>query len=92
MKNSSNIGSAAISRRALLAGAVAAGSAPLLLATSASSATTKVSQAAVHFRIAANTDHNCGACRHFMAPSSCRFVEGTISSDCSCWIWTSKLG
>ena len=92
MKNSSNIGSAAISRRAFLAGGVAVGSAPLLLATSASSATAKVSQAAVHFRTAANTDRNCGACKHFLAPSSCRFVEGTMSSDCSCWIWASKIG
>ena len=90
MKNSSNFSSAAISRRTLLVGSIAAGSAPLLLATKAN-ATVKVSQAAVHFKTAANTDHNCGACRHFMAPSSCRFVEGTISSDCSCWIWTSKL-
>jgi hypothetical protein len=91
MKNSTNVGSTAISRRTLLVGSIAAGSAPLLLATKAN-ATVMVSQAAVHFKVAANTDHNCGACRHFMAPSSCRFVEGTMSSDCSCWIWTSKLG
>jgi hypothetical protein len=91
MKDSSNIGSAEISRRTLLAGGIAVGAAPLLFATKAS-ATVKVSQAAVHFRTAANTDHNCGACKHFLAPSSCRFVEGSISSDCSCWIWTSKIG
>ncbi len=91
MKNSGDFDSAAISRRKLLMGSIAAGSAPLLFATKAN-ATVKVSQAAVHFKTAANTDHNCGACKHFMAPSSCRFVEGTISSDCSCWIWTSKLG
>jgi hypothetical protein len=89
MKNSS--GSAEISRRTLLVGGVVVGSAPLLFATKAG-ATVKVSQAAVHFRTAANTDHNCGACNQFLAPSSCRFVEGTISSDCSCWIWTSKIG
>ena len=90
MKSSTNINSAAISRRTLLAASIAAGAAPLLLATRAN-ATVKVSQAAVHFNTAANTDRNCGACRHYMAPSSCRFVEGTISSECSCWIWTSKL-
>ena len=90
MKNSSDFCSAAISRRTLLVGSIAAGSASLLLATKVN-ATVKVSQAAVHFKTAANTDHNCGACRHFIAPSSCRFVEGTISSDCSCWIWASKL-
>jgi len=91
MKNSSNIGSAEISRRTLLVAGIAVGSAPLLLTTKAG-ATVKVSQAAVHFRTAANSDHNCGACKHFLAPSDCRFVEGTISSDCSCWIWTSKIG
>ena len=91
MRNSGDFGSAAISRRKLLAACIAVGSAPLLLATKAN-ATVKVSQAAVHFTTAADNGHNCGACKHFMAPSGCRFVEGTISSDCSCWIWTSKLG
>jgi len=90
MKNSSNIGSAEISRRTLMAGCIAAGSIPLLLATKAN-ATVKVSQAAVHFEIAGNTDHKCSACKQFMAPSTCRFVEGTTSSGCSCWIWTKKL-
>lgn len=91
MKDSSNIGSAEISRRTLLVGGIVVGSAPFLVASKAS-ATVKVSQAAVHFRTAANTDHSCGACKHFMAPSSCRFVDGTISFDCSCWIWTNKIG
>ena len=91
MKSSSDFRSATISRRDLLAGSLAAGSAPLLLAGRAN-ATVKVSQAAVHFQTTASSDHNCGACRHFMAPSSCRFVEGTMSSGCSCWIWNSKLG
>lgn len=95
MKHSGKFGSAPISRRTLVAGGIVAGSASLLLPTDAS-ATAKVSQSAVHFKVAANgapTDgHSCGACKHFMAPSSCRFVEGSISSDCSCWIWTSKVG
>ena len=64
MKSSTNINSAAISRRTLLAASIAAGAAPLLLATRAN-ATVKVSQAAVHFNTAANTDRNCGACRHY---------------------------
>jgi len=91
MTKPSDIDSAGISRRTLLVGGVAIGSAPLLLATTAAGATAKVTPSAVHFRTAANTEKNCGACKHFMAPSSCRFVEGTISSDCSCWIWTSKI-
>jgi len=90
MNKPNNIGSAAISRRGLLMGSIAAGSVPLLLATKAD-ATVKVSRAAVHLETAAHGDHKCGACKHFMAPSSCRFVEGNVSSDCSCWIWTSKV-
>ena len=90
MGMASHFGSAPISRRTLLAGSIAAGSAPLLLATKAN-ATVKVPQAAVHFQTVASTDRNCGACKHFMAPSSCRFVEGTVSSNCSCWIWTAKV-
>lgn len=89
MKNSNDtVG--AISRRTLLVGSLAAGSLPLLLATKAN-ATVKVSRAAVHFETVADGGHNCGACRHFLAPSSCRFVEGTVSSGCSCWIWTNKI-
>jgi hypothetical protein len=62
----------------------------LLLATKAS-ANVKVPQTVVHFQTAANTVRNCGACKHYIAPSSCLFVEGTVSSDCSCWIWSSKV-
>ena len=79
MKNSNDTAPGAISRRTLLAGGIAAGSLPVLLATKAN-ATVKVSQAAVHFETVADGGHNCGACRHFLAPSSCRFVEGTVSS------------
>ena len=90
MKTLNNIGSAVISRRTLLAGSVAAGSAPLLLATQAN-ATVKVPKAVVHFADAANTVHTCGTCKHFMGPSNCRFVEGAVSANCSCWIWSGKV-
>jgi len=90
MTSPSNAGSVAISRRTLLTSGVVAGSTSLLLSTSAS-ATARLSQDAVHFEVLANNDHNCGVCKHFMAPSACRFVEGAVSSSCSCWIWTRKL-
>ena len=93
MKNFNKIGSAPISRRELVTGSIAAGSACLLLATNANATTTaRVSKTAVHFDTVALTDHKCGSCKNFMAPSSCRFVEGSITSDCSCWIWTGKVG
>ncbi len=91
MKNSNEIGSNSISRRTLLAGSVAAGSAALLPATNAN-ATIKVTQASVKFQSVATNGHNCGSCKLFMAPSDCMFVQGPVTSDCSCWIWRSKIG
>jgi len=89
MRNSTEGGSPAITRRRLLVGGVA-GAAPLFLAGRAG-ATIKVPQSAVHFETVASTDRNCGACKHFLAPSSCRFVEGTVSTGCGCWIWAGKV-
>jgi hypothetical protein len=89
MENYSSKLSAGLSRRALLTGGVVASSA-LLLASKAS-ATARLSHEAVHFETTASSGHNCGACKHFLAPSSCRFVEGSVSSGCSCWIWASKV-
>ncbi len=91
MKQSSNAGSSRISRRAMLAGGVAIGSASILPAAAAN-ATAKVSQATVRYQIASAGSHKCGDCRLFLAPADCRFVEGPISSDCSCWIWLGKVG
>lgn len=83
--------SAPISRRTILAGGVAAGSASVLAATGAK-AMVKVSRASVGYKTVATAGHKCGGCKLFEAPSSCRFVEGTISPDCSCRIWLNKIG
>jgi hypothetical protein len=83
--------SAPVSRRKMLVAGVAAGSASLLAATGAK-AMIKVSQASVAYKKVATGDHNCGGCKLFEAPSSCRFVEGPISSDCACRIWLNKIG
>jgi hypothetical protein len=86
-----NAVSAKISRRMMLAGGVAVGSASMVAATGAK-AMIKVSQASVGYETGATAGHNCGACKLFEAPSSCRFVEGPISPDCSCRIWLNKIG
>ncbi len=91
MKNLETKHSAAISRRDLVAAGVAVGSAALLGASSAN-AMTKVSKSAVHFTETASNGHSCGACTNYMAPSGCRFVDGAVSKDCSCWIWNGKIG
>jgi len=75
----------------MLAGGIAAGAASMMGATGAK-AMIKVSQASVGYRTAAMEGHNCGVCKLFEAPSSCHFVQGSISPDCSCRIWLSKIG
>jgi hypothetical protein len=74
----------------MLIGGLVAGAASLQ-ATTYANATVRVSRSAVHFQTASNGPKNCGSCRHFIAPSACRFVEGPVSSNDSCWIWSSKL-
>jgi hypothetical protein len=74
----------------MLAGGVVAGAASLVAATSAR-AMIKVSQASVGYKPGARAGRNCGACKLFEAPSSCRFVEGPIGPDCACRIWLNKL-
>jgi hypothetical protein len=91
MDKFSNFASAPMSRRRMLAAGVAAGSTSMLAATGAK-AMIKVSQASVGYKTVAVNGHNCGACKLFEGPSSCRFVEGPVSSDCSCRIWLSKIG
>jgi hypothetical protein len=74
---------------------LAIGSASVLPATAATqttTVTTKIPQATVRYQASSASNHKCGQCKLFLAPSDCRFVEGPISSDCSCWIWLGKVG
>jgi hypothetical protein len=91
MKNLSKNELSPISRRTMLIGGLVAGAASLQ-ATTGANATARVSQSAVHVQIASNPAKNCGACKHFMEPSACRFVEGQVSSNDYCWIWSGKVG
>jgi hypothetical protein len=91
MENPSNHELSPISRRTMLVGGLVAGAASLQ-ATTYANATTRVSQSAVHFQTASNATRNCDSCKHFIAPSACRFVEGAVSSNDYCWIWSSKVG
>jgi hypothetical protein len=85
------IGSAEISRRTLLAGVAAAGSAPIL-AMSVTPAMAKMSQAAVAYQDSPKGDRSCVGCNLFVAPSSCKTVDGTISPNGWCKIWVKKAG
>lgn len=91
MKNPAKNELSPISRRTVLIGGLVAGAASLQ-ATTGANATARVSQAAVHVQTASDATKNCGACKHFIGPSACRFVEGQVSSNDYCWIWTGKVG
>lgn len=79
-----------LTRRIVLAGAMAAGAAPLLVGTSAT-ASPKISKGCVRYSEVATDDHRCGDCRLFRAPSECHVVAGTVSQTCGCRIWLPKV-
>ena len=84
-----DIGSSEISRRAVLVGVAAAGSAPIL-AMSVGPAMAKMSAASVGYQDSPKGDKNCGGCNLFQAPSSCKTVDGAISPNGWCKIWVKK--
>lgn len=81
----------AMTRRAVLANAAAAGSIPLL-ALSISPAMAKMSQASVAYQDAPKGDRTCSGCGLFQAPSACKTVDGMISPNGWCKIWVKKGG
>ena len=85
------IGSAEISRRTLLAGVAAAGSAPIL-AMSVTPAMAKIAQTAVAYQNSPKDDRSCANCNLFQPPSSCKTVDGTVSPNGWCKIWVKKAG
>ena len=91
MNNAIKTGSAGFSRRSLLVGVAAAGSAPIL-ATSAAAAMAKVSQAAVAYQNSPKNGQSCADCNLFLAPSACKTVSGAISPNGWCDIWVKKVG
>jgi hypothetical protein len=82
---------AGVTRRTVLIACAAGGA--TLFATGASAlqmSPVKVSKDSVHYVTAALGDHRCGACKLFVAPSSCIAVTGDIGRDCGCRIWLPK--
>jgi len=82
-----------LSRRSLLrrvtglAGASLAGAVvPIRLA----SAQQKVAKEAMKYQDKPNGDMRCDNCMQFVAPSSCKVVDGTISPNGYCIAWVKK--
>jgi hypothetical protein len=80
----------ALSRRALLRKALGALGAAAVIPAQAgpAAAVIKISQAAVAYQDHPNGDKRCGKCLQFQPPSSCRMVDGPVSPQGYCRIFT----
>jgi high potential iron-sulfur protein len=76
-----------LTRAAWLAGATLAGTViPIELA----SAQQKASKDAMKYQDKPKGDQRCDNCMQFVAPSSCKVVDGTISPSGWCMAWVKK--
>jgi hypothetical protein len=83
--------SAPLSRRCLLLAAGAAvGAATAVSNDPTTAAELKISAAAVGYQDHPNGDKQCSECVHFLPPSSCKIVEGTISPHGYCRIFAPR--
>jgi len=76
-----------ISRRTVLF--AAAGAAPVL-ALMSSAAEAKMAQAAVKYQATPKEGHQCDTCNFFVAPNSCKMVDGDIAPTGWCALWVKK--
>jgi hypothetical protein len=80
-----------MSRRTVLQGAaIAAGTVPIVLATAEPALAAKMSQSSVGYQGSPKGSQSCGNCALFVAPSSCKNVEGPVSASGWCKIWVKK--
>jgi hypothetical protein len=75
------------SRRTVLI--AAAGAAPLLALTGGQ-AQAKLAQTAVKYQTEPKDGHQCDGCVQFVAPNSCKLVDGEISPTGWCSLWVKK--
>jgi hypothetical protein len=76
-----------VSRRTVLF--AAAGAAPLLALTGGQ-AQAKIAQTAVKYQATPKDDHQCDGCVQWVAPNSCKLVDGEISPTGWCSLWVKK--
>ncbi len=84
---SSNAKKAGVSRRTILIGA--AGALPLI-ALGSTVAEAKMAQTAVRYQESPKDGKQCSGCNLFVAPNSCKTVDGTISPSGWCSLWVKK--
>jgi hypothetical protein len=76
-----------LARAAWLAGATLAGT---VIPIEIASAQQKVAKEAMKYQDKPNGDMRCDNCSQFVAPSSCKVVDGTISPSGYCLAWAKK--
>lgn len=76
-----------VSRRTVLI--AAAGAAPLIVLTGGE-AQAKLAQKAVKYQTTPNAGHQCDGCAQFVAPNSCKLVDGEITPTGWCLLWVKK--
>jgi len=76
-----------VSRRTVLI--AAAGAAPLL-ALMSSDAKAKMAQGAVKYQPDPKDGKQCDGCNFFVAPNSCKMVDGNIAATGWCALWVKK--
>jgi High potential iron-sulfur protein len=81
-----------VGRRVLLRRVALLAAAPLLAvaARQAVAADEKLSQKDAEYRPTPKNGQSCANCQHFLPPSSCKLVKGTISPHGWCDFWGSK--
>lgn len=80
-----------ISRRRALAGtALALGAATAATVVRQAAAQEKISQAIAKYQGMPNGNDRCQVCANFQPPSACRFVEGEISPNGWCQLFSRK--
>ena len=85
MRETSN--TSGVNRRTVLL--AAAGAAPLL-ALAGGQAEAKIAEAAVHYQATPKDDRQCDGCNFFIAPNSCKMVDGEIAPTGWCALWVKK--
>jgi len=76
-----------MSRRTILL--AAAGAAPLIALTGGE-AQAKLAQTAVKYQPGPKDGHQCDGCIQFVAPNSCKLVDGDIAPTGWCTLWVKK--
>ena len=79
-----------LQRATTIAGGAVALAGAIISATPTEAEITKIPQTTAGYQATPKDGHSCAACTHFIAPSSCKLVDGTISSAGWCKLFAAK--